>query len=472
MPLLITIAAVLVVVATSGYWWLNRPPDRYRPDNGGLYLIENDGKFGFMDRTGTTVIEPQFEEVGAFSEGLAAVRVGTKWGYINAKGELVINPQFDHASSFQYGRAVVKLCCGNSPSPGPDSRFGFIDKNGQYIGNPDLRKASSFSGGMASVVTVDGQAAFVSRSGETLMLGKFDAVKGFHGGLAPASTGGKWGFVDGKGDWKVDPQFEFAEEFSEGLAAVEVGGRTGYVDRTGKFVINPQYERTGSEGFVGGYSVFSPLKDAGSDKSPPYGVIDRKGRIVVQPKFEHMLPLVDEFASVMTTDGWGIIDMSGRFVVKPEFDFAGHFQNGLAPVSVLGKLAYVTTTGEFVVDPFPGMTVAQAKARPVEVTQIVGEWRDEGGNCMSIESMSTDETQNPNDFWVDSWTCNNPARRMQVIATLNGRELMAGGGRDYTFPIQVLWDGTLVRRIEISLGEGASMWQSSRFKRAGQADAQ
>src|ERR1019366_6092896 len=54
------IVAALVVIAAAGYWWMNRPPGRYKPDNSGLYPINVNGKFGFMDRSGKTVITPQF----------------------------------------------------------------------------------------------------------------------------------------------------------------------------------------------------------------------------------------------------------------------------------------------------------------------------------------------------------------------------------------------------------------------------
>ena len=101
--------AAIIVIAGAGYWWLNRPPGRYKPDNSGLYPINVNGKYGFMDRSGKTVVTPQFDGTYGFSEGLAAVRVGTKWGYINTKGVVAITPQFDFALEFGYGRAGVKL---------------------------------------------------------------------------------------------------------------------------------------------------------------------------------------------------------------------------------------------------------------------------------------------------------------------------------------------------------------------------
>ena len=79
---------------------MNRPAERYKPDNGGLYPIKVNGKYGFMDRSGKTIITPQFDGAGGFSEGLADVRVGAKWGYIDTKGSVVITPQFDWKRTF------------------------------------------------------------------------------------------------------------------------------------------------------------------------------------------------------------------------------------------------------------------------------------------------------------------------------------------------------------------------------------
>jgi len=340
------IGAAVVVVLAAGYWWMSRPADRYKPDNSGLYRINVDGKFGFMDRSGKTVIAPQFDLAGEFSEGLANVRVGTKSGYINMKGVVAITPQFDDAGPFRYGRAGVRL--GN--------RFGFIDKDGKYISSPDFSWAGQFSGDLAPVRTADGVMAFVNRAGKLELAGKVDSLMpfGFTEGLAPAGSGGKWGFIDTTGKWIIDPQFERAGNFADGLAPVVVGGRTGYIDSKGKFVVNPQYD-FGDE-FYEGLAVFT---SAGK-----MGFIDTKGRAVCDAKFLAAAHFSDGLAAVKTEDGWGFIDRTGKMVVSPKFDSASMFQNGLALVMVGGKEAYVTTSGALVVDPFPGRSVPARAPEP------------------------------------------------------------------------------------------------------------
>ncbi|NLB42198.1 MAG: WG repeat-containing protein, partial [Clostridiales bacterium] len=53
----------------------------------------NSYKYGFIDKDGSFLIEPQFDGTHGFSEGLAPVLTGNdtygKWGFIDLTGELV-----------------------------------------------------------------------------------------------------------------------------------------------------------------------------------------------------------------------------------------------------------------------------------------------------------------------------------------------------------------------------------------------
>ena len=49
-------------------------------------------KYGYIDKSGKVVIEPQFDYVRDFSEGLAVVEKDGKWGVIDKNGKVVIEP--------------------------------------------------------------------------------------------------------------------------------------------------------------------------------------------------------------------------------------------------------------------------------------------------------------------------------------------------------------------------------------------
>jgi hypothetical protein len=75
-------------------------------------------------KTGTFVINPQFDGAFSFSEGLAVVRIGDdatgKYGFIDKTGSFVINSQFNGAESFSEGLARVRIG-GNATG-----KYGFI----------------------------------------------------------------------------------------------------------------------------------------------------------------------------------------------------------------------------------------------------------------------------------------------------------------------------------------------------------
>src|SRR5690606_12293292 len=64
-------------------------------------------KYGIIDKTGKEIIEPKFDHLGSFSDGVAAASSNKKWGFINSKGEWLIEPTYDRVKGFNSGIAVV-----------------------------------------------------------------------------------------------------------------------------------------------------------------------------------------------------------------------------------------------------------------------------------------------------------------------------------------------------------------------------
>jgi hypothetical protein len=146
------------------------------PAASGLYPVKQDGKYGFIDKTGKIIINPQFNNARSFSEGLASVCIGGNgflcqggnWGFIDKTGKIIINPQFDFAFPFSEGLANVNI--GN--------KYGYIDKTGKIVINPQFDDADDFSEGLASVCK---------------------------GGNGVSCEGGKWGYIDKTGKYIWNP---------------------------------------------------------------------------------------------------------------------------------------------------------------------------------------------------------------------------------------------------------------------------
>lgn len=72
--------------------------------------VKINGKWGFVDKNGKIVIEPQYDDARSFANGLAAVKVVDKWGFIDENGKICIEPQFYGAKDFNAkGSCFVKV---------------------------------------------------------------------------------------------------------------------------------------------------------------------------------------------------------------------------------------------------------------------------------------------------------------------------------------------------------------------------
>ena len=81
------------------------------------------------DKKGNVVIQPQYDQIVSFQEGLALVRKENKWGCIDRNGKIIIDYHFDKINfqelpiGFRNGLCVVV----------EGSKWGYIDKTGNYV---------------------------------------------------------------------------------------------------------------------------------------------------------------------------------------------------------------------------------------------------------------------------------------------------------------------------------------------------
>ena len=233
----------------------------------GCAIITNDdGVYGFIDKTGTEVIPCQFDGAGSFHEGLAWVSNGYESGVIDKSGRIVMTIQSKHCFSFSEGLARVII----------NNKYGFIDKFGKIVIPCQYDSASDFSEGLAQV--------------------------GIYG------IGGKRGYVDKTGRMLINTQWNLGSDFSEGLASVTNGDKYGFIDKYGEIVIPYKYAWVGD---------FSEGLCAVTDKGAVLGsfyFINKEGEIVVPPgRYRRITRFQDGLACV---DG-GFIDNKGNEIIPP-----------------------------------------------------------------------------------------------------------------------------------------------------------
>lgn len=166
----------------------------------GLAKTCQDGKCGFMDKTGNVVIPCIYDHTGDFHEGLARVENRKKWGFVDNAGREVIPCQYGYADDFHDGLACVNVGL---------KEYGFIDKTGQVV----IRDVgiTEFSEGFARV-WCGNQAGYMDKTGQIAIPARFDRAYGFHDGLAMVRENRTWGFIDKTGQMVIEYHTESAPE--------------------------------------------------------------------------------------------------------------------------------------------------------------------------------------------------------------------------------------------------------------------
>src|ERR1700675_1590955 len=127
-------------------------PKRFRD---GIASVRIDGSWGFIDRSGSFLIKPEYERVRHFSEGRACVRRNGKWGMIDADGQQILDCQFDELEPLNAGMAAAKI----------DGKAGFISAAAKWLIEPKFDKCLRFFGNLA-VLKLERTYSYIRRDGQ------------------------------------------------------------------------------------------------------------------------------------------------------------------------------------------------------------------------------------------------------------------------------------------------------------------
>lgn len=121
-------------------------------------IFYKNGLCGIKSFDGSVAIEPKYECIKPFAEGLAAVRQNGLWGFLDTNGHIRIPAKYKDCSSFCSGMAAISL----------NGKWGFIDHSGKLTIPIEYESVSPMLGG-TSIVRSEYGTGLINRLGNILI---------------------------------------------------------------------------------------------------------------------------------------------------------------------------------------------------------------------------------------------------------------------------------------------------------------
>lgn len=264
--------------------------------------------FVLLDEDGAVVCEREdiwFQNIGKFSNGLAAVINSPNWGFrmtegmwglINTKGEFVLPPEYDFIGSWEAGNAVVVK----------ERQWGIINDEGEYVVPFGIYHALFCLDNGWAIAAKGNRFGMLNNSGKEVTPFEYEDVE-YSDGLILFKKKSKWGILNKEAKelqpFQYDDIVSCAREGSGDLTILSKGDENCYFDNAGHQTTSDSESNVRivksdqSDGSMGAVDSqqnivipfnYSKIADNGllygypkDDKQKGYDVFDKKGRKIL-----------------------------------------------------------------------------------------------------------------------------------------------------------------------------------------------
>lgn len=172
-----------------------------------VFIIENNiRKYGYINEKGDFVIQPVYDDVTNFSEGLAVVNTTGTFKVIDATGNVIYKSD-SYIEPFHNGAAIITKITNNQ------LLHGYIDTTGNEIANANFYEfADNFNSDNKAFVYSEGISSIIDKSGNILesypIDSKYQDVIDIQDGyiIYSDTDTGNYGVINYKGEEMLEPK--------------------------------------------------------------------------------------------------------------------------------------------------------------------------------------------------------------------------------------------------------------------------
>ena len=321
-----------------------------------LSPVSQDGKWGLVDKKGTFVVQPKYEELFSYKRKYFIFQENNLWGFMNEKGEIISPAIYDLIEDEILPESPSLSVFESRENEGLDE-WGFGGTDYKALIKKQLDDWGYIS------VRKSGKKGFLNAKGEENSPFIFDEITEW--AMAKryrVRMGEKYGLVDTAFQFVVNPEYQYLMATVEGYILYKENNLWGFIDRDGKILMPATYKITLSTdeydpnwtifpseyktnstdewGFGGDFGEYEEeamfaLEEKQieqsfyqreyfmAEKEGEMGLINGKGEEISPFIFESISPFMTypKLFRVKVAGKYGLVDKDFHYILPASFDF-------------------------------------------------------------------------------------------------------------------------------------------------------
>lgn len=296
-------------------------------------LVNKDNKYGYIDSSGKTIINPIYNSASYFKDGYATVTSSNSYKIIDINGNIILD-DYDYLFFYNTNLILAKK----------NGKYGYIDINDQVIIDFMYEKIDKLDVDYNHynhfyvekdekfIVAVDKKYGLINKCNEVLIDFDYDQITRFYQSYI-VKKDNLFGLFDHNGQMQIEPTYEEILYFKGDLVIAKLNNQYGILSQEGDVVIDFVYDKIDTTGINNRIRV---------KKGNQYGVIDLNGNIIIDFLYDDIETYSNKNINVKKDNKWAVLDQDGQKLT--EFLFTNISDN---IVTIDSKKGYINDLGQY-----------------------------------------------------------------------------------------------------------------------------
>ena len=299
----------------------------------GKFRVSQENKTSLLDQNGKILLQCPGLWDGNFNDDMGIVYLNNQFGYIDKTGSLAILPQFDYAAEFNASRAIIAI----------NNLYGLINKDGNIVIQPVYHSMEQVTDNIFRVGNEQEKFGLIDKNGNMLMPVEAEWINNsVRDGLILFSKSKLYGILDEQAKVIVSPSCELITVLNRDFIIILNNGLYGVINSQSKPLIENDYS----------YLTYFEQRFI-VEKDGQYGLFDLKGNIVCSLKWDYYRwDHANKIGVVQKNGKFGFADNNGNTVIPCIYEEVGdYFENDRTIVKINGAKGVIDKSGNYVIPP-------------------------------------------------------------------------------------------------------------------------